>query len=303
MRPDERLQRLERELAAFPNDVDLQHAVIRERVRIGEFLPIALEYLFENKPVLPWQFNAISYVFLEAERLGRNTNYEEGRVEVIWRPEALVHGAIASRRVPKWGLDQSPDFEVDWTPTHTRALERFYVVTSRTNLIDMEIMAGLSSDEISALRVPNADSYGRRPFSLELDRRFIPPRHVPALHLIEGCRAQYTHGGELTPEHSASIPRFFLDKLEGRTQYYGSDRYDCRHDRMPYNKLIRQEYSGDYPELHMPQRALQAVRSNKGYADDTSFYLDVRMFEAARIMRRVGRGRRWKNNPWQPSRR
>jgi len=297
---DERIQRLERELTIDSSNVDLQHALVRERVRVGDYLPIALEYLLEGKPVLPWQFNAISYVFLEAERLGRETGYQEGRVEAIYRPGVVN----ANGMVPMWGLDQAPDFDGWGNPTFAPALRRFYVKTASLWLQGMGALGGFSEEELHEL--PSRLRYlpGDRPaYSLEVTRRFVPPRHVPALHLIEGCRYEYMHKGKLSPEDSASIPRFFLEEFEGRTYYAGRDRYDCRHARMPYNPLLRREFAGRFPELHMPQRVLAAVRRPGGYVDNSSIFLDVRMFEAARIMKRVGKGRRWKNNPWRRSHR
>jgi len=53
-------------------------------VRSGGLPEEAIRRLVPGRPVQPWQWSPASYVLLEAERIGRESNWQEGRVEIEW---------------------------------------------------------------------------------------------------------------------------------------------------------------------------------------------------------------------------
>jgi hypothetical protein len=221
-----------------------------------------------------------SYVLLEAERIGAETNWTEGKVEAEWaadrsQPSRFLHGYVKGDGLDPLSLSRH------------EAPKRFFVGFISANWHGLQSISGVPDDEIQR----DEDA----PHEAELARRLaMTPAHwVPALGLDEGCRAQMG-----LPALALPPSRFFADEV-AKGGVTIRTRRDCPahaghagHESFPY--------PGPYPDSHVPQMLLYAA---PGYTTSRSIgrhlkdgpLLDVRMLRNVRILRK--RGKKWTKNP------
>jgi hypothetical protein len=284
--PDERTRQLERALAAAPTDVELQQRLIRARARAGDLPSEAVERLIPYRPVQPWQFNPISYVLLEAERIGRESEWREGKVEIEWVEPEQHHPEVygASHQLPYWGASTGEllvSNEVNYFDP--RQLTKFYVGSRDTNWEEVQRLSGLD----------HTDDHGEvgSPEYMHYVLSVLPPRWIPNLSLQEAWSASLQEGGGDT-RYGAARPLVIDPESEDGI----------------YSGRV-QDYVGCCPDAYDPQRLLCAgerisrriVPSTRlRYRHEREWYrtlqtsgplLDVRLIKSVRIMQK--RGRRW----------
>ncbi len=279
--PDDRTQRLRRALSADPGDVEVQHALLASMARSGELPPEAVERAIPGRPIMPWQFVPVSYLLLEAERIGRATEWAEGRVEAEWITG--VRGAQPGS-VP---IDGASTLSL----SRAEAPPKFYVGLRSTRWRGLQVIAGVPLDDL--------ENDERGPEQFARRKEMIPARWIPALGLNEGCWAEEDDVRRLRRYliRDRSIPRFYAEEIAEHGLSVDI-RHDCRPRPQP------QAYAGPYPDLHEPQVLLYAAprysTMNKDVGREQQWrslgygpLLDVRLIKRARIM--IRRGRAWKN--------
>jgi hypothetical protein len=284
---DPRLRRLERALAESPNDVELQHAFMIAKVHAGELPELAAERLIPGRPVQPWQWVPASYVLLEAVRIGREAEWQQGMVGIRWMgPEEVL---------PSWGLDSGLELighpggqanyfsPLDYT--------RVYVGARSTGWRELQGIADATFGELHDVQSPE---YFRHVLNV------IPPRWIPGLTDVEGWGIPRSLGGpriayadKLAPEQSSKIGS--PDDYDGRMP----DAHDPQMLLFASQRVVR---SGRRVRTFVPPsgRARGHWRRSPGERSlqQAGPLLDVRLIDRVRIMERRGRkwssrGRKW----------
>jgi hypothetical protein len=292
---DPRLRDLERQLSASPNDVELQHALMIAKVRAGELPPLAAERLVPNRPVQPWQWVPASYVLLEAEQLGRESGWQEGKVEIEWSSSWE-----ASHRFPR------P------CPSDPAQIPAFGIEGERAQAAGVSVRFG------SFLREPDPIYYPAKPYA----KAFVGaiPTDYERSQIIAGIAPTNVHNAEPL----AFLPSRWIPGLDHATAFEAKAQHGSRRSRhgpetrgtvmhayMPepgaQGEAITVDpatYTGSYPDVYDPQMllfaSLRVVRSGRHLRGEPAPHrnlqrkgplLDVRLINRVRIMEK--RGRRW----------
>jgi hypothetical protein len=283
------------------------------KVHAGELPELAAERLIPGRPVQPWQWVPASYVLLEAERIGRETEWQQGRVEIRWMspeevrrlqfPESDPSGHSVpgggyvgpATMLPSWGLDSGLELighpggqanyfsPLDYT--------RVYVGARSTGWRELQGIADATFGELHDVQSPE---YFRHVLNV------IPPRWIPGLTDVEGWGIPRSLGGpriayadKLAPEQSSKIGS--PDDYDGRMP----DAHDPQMLLFASQRVVR---SGRRVRTFVPPsgRARGHWRRSPGERSlqQAGPLLDVRLIDRVRIMERRGRkwssrGRKW----------
>jgi hypothetical protein len=295
---DPRLRDLQRRLAESPADIELQHATLIATVRAGELPHEAAERLTPNRPVQPWQWIPASYVLLAAERLGRESEWQEGKVQIDWISDArlmeLTFGDDPGQKyrdaslypaasLPYWGIEgeramvagarkASMTHPEDWTYFNPAPYRKTFVGAHTVDWDHTRIIAGLDPKGSPA----PSPSQEYQDYVLSA----LPPRWIPNLDHLAA-----------TEDMRDATPGWPI---------YLDDVWTARKFGEPY--------SGPYPDAYDPQVLLYAARrvvrkgrsrhalarfrgGERALQQGGGPLLDVRLINRVRIMEK--RGKRW----------
>jgi hypothetical protein len=264
-----------------PGDVTLHHAVFTEMLRVGE-LPerawINYESLQGGRPIQPWQWIPASYVLLEAEEVGRHTEWRAGKVEIEWAGTGAFFPSI-----PAWGLDAERlldpiDREAGWTWRHRRAIgdrrrydalgvgtSKLFVSARPVDYTQSAIVAGINPDDV--VRQDGMEA---------LD--FFPARFVPGLAERSALRAKLALATASSGYMHIRVPEPGVEP---------GGHFDVVGHPAPY--------TGSFPDVFDPQMLLQGFAriktlgsgENRRRVPGEGPLLDVRLIKRVRIMERV----------------